>query len=59
MQSYDVIVVGGSIGGSALAANLAYLNLRFPDWSKGRPKLKRWLSKFSDKHPDLAEMLPK
>ena len=46
-------------GHIALAANLAYLNLRFPEWAKGRPKLKRWLRKFSDKHPLLAEMLPK
>jgi glutathione S-transferase len=46
-------------GHIALAANLAYLNLRFPEWSQGRPKLKRWLKKFTDKHPDLAEMLPK
>jgi glutathione S-transferase len=33
--------------------------MRFPEWSKGRPKLKRWLKKFSVKHPELAEMLPK
>lgn len=46
-------------GHIALAANLAYLNLRFPEWSKGRPKLKRWLRKFTEKHPQLAEMLPK
>ena len=46
-------------GHIALAANLAYLNLRFPEWSKGRPKLKRWLMKFTEKHPELAEMLPK
>lgn len=46
-------------GHIALAANLAYLNLRFPEWSKGRPKLKRWLRKFAAKHPQLAEMLPK
>ena len=46
-------------GHIALAANLAYLNLRFPEWSKGRPKLKRWLRKFTEKHPLLAEMLPK
>jgi glutathione S-transferase len=45
-------------GHIALAACLAYLTLRFPDWSKGRPKLKRWLKKYSDKHPELAEMLP-
>ncbi len=46
-------------GHIALAACLAYLTLRFPEWRKGRPKLKRWLKKYTDKHPDLAEMLPK
>jgi glutathione S-transferase len=46
-------------GHIALAACLAYLSLRFPEWTKGRPKLKRWLKKYSDKHPSLAEMLPK
>jgi glutathione S-transferase len=46
-------------GHIALAACLGYLNLRFPEWPKGRPKLKRWLKKYSDKHPHLAEMLPK
>jgi glutathione S-transferase len=46
-------------GHIALAACLGYLTLRFPAWSKGRPKLKRWFKKYSDKHPELAEMLPK
>jgi glutathione S-transferase len=46
-------------GHIALAANLAYLNLRFPEWSKGRPKLKRWLKKFTDKFPELGALLPK
>ena len=46
-------------GHIALAACLGYLGLRFPEWSKGRPKLKRWLKKFTDKHANLAEMLPK
>lgn len=46
-------------GHIALAACLGYLGLRFPEWSKGRPKLKRWLKKFSDKFPQLADMLPK
>ena len=46
-------------GHIAQAACLSYLGLRFPEWSKGRPKLKRWLKKFSDKFPELAEMLPK
>ena len=46
-------------GHIALAASLGYLNLRFPGWEKGRPKLKRYLKKFSDKHPDLAALLPR
>ncbi len=46
-------------GHIALAAALGYLNLRFPGWEKGRPKLKRYLKKFTEKHPDLAEMLPR
>ncbi len=46
-------------GHIALAACLAYLTLRFPDWTKGRPKLKRWLNRYADKHPELAEMLPR
>jgi glutathione S-transferase len=45
-------------GHIALAATLAYLGLRFPDWSKGRPKLRNWLKKFVAKHPDLAVLLP-
>jgi glutathione S-transferase len=45
-------------GHIALAATLAYLGLRFPDWSKGRPKLRNWLKKFSAKHPELAQLLP-
>lgn len=45
-------------GHIALAATLAYLNLRFPHWSKGRPKLRNWLKKFSARHPDLAKLLP-
>jgi glutathione S-transferase len=46
---------GGHI---ALAACLGYLTLRFPDWSKGRPKLKNWQKKFSSKHADIAALLP-
>jgi glutathione S-transferase len=45
-------------GHIALAATLAYLGLRFPDWSKGRPKLRNWLKKFGAKHTDLAILLP-
>jgi glutathione S-transferase len=46
-------------GHIALAASLGYLGLRFPGWDKGRPKLKRYAKKFADKHPELAEMLPR
>jgi glutathione S-transferase len=45
-------------GHIALAATLGYLGLRFPDWSKGRPKLRNWLKKFSTRHTDLAKLLP-
>ena len=45
-------------GHIALAATLGYLNLRFPGWDRGRPKLKRYLKKFTEKHADLATMLP-
>ncbi len=46
-------------GHIALAAALGYLDLRFPGWEKGRPKLKRYLKKYAEKHPDLAAMLPR
>jgi glutathione S-transferase len=45
-------------GHIALAATLAYLNLRFPEWSKGRPKLRNWFKKFGAKHLELAKLLP-
>ncbi|MGL4489537.1 MAG: glutathione S-transferase family protein [Rhizobiaceae bacterium] len=45
-------------GHIALAAALGYMNLRFPGWEKGKPKLKRYLKKFSEKHADLAKWLP-
>lgn len=45
-------------GHIALAAALGYLNLRFPGWDRGRPKLKRYLKKFAEKHAELATMLP-
>lgn len=45
-------------GHIALAACLGYLTLRFPDWSKGRPKLRNWQKKFSSKHPQLSALLP-
>lgn len=46
-------------GHIALAAALGYLGLRFPGWEKGRPKLKRYLKKFSEKYPNLAALLPR
>lgn len=46
-------------GHLALAATLGYLDLRFPGWDKGRPKLKRWLKSFRVKHAALAEFLPR
>ncbi|RCS23149.1 glutathione S-transferase family protein [Phyllobacterium salinisoli] len=47
-------------GHIALAATLGYLNLRFEgQWEKGRPKLKRWLKRFGELHPELAALLPK
>ncbi|MGB8816883.1 MAG: glutathione S-transferase family protein [Rhizobiaceae bacterium] len=45
-------------GHMALAACLGYMALRFPGWEKGRPKLKRYLAKYKDKHPALAALLP-
>ncbi|MGH6762751.1 MAG: glutathione S-transferase [Phyllobacterium sp.] len=48
---------GGQI---ALAAMLSYLNLRFEGkWERGRPKLKRWLTRFQELHPEVAAFLPK
>ena len=46
-------------GHIALAACLGYLTLRFPDWNKGRQKLKRWQKKFGEKFPELGALLPK
>ncbi len=46
-------------GHIALAATLGYLSLRFPGWEKGRPKLKRYAKKFTDKHEALAALLPR
>ncbi|GGA92560.1 glutathione S-transferase [Brucella endophytica] len=47
-------------GHIALAATLGYLSLRFEgQWEKGRPKLRRWLKRFGELHPELAGMLPK
>ncbi len=46
-------------GHLAVAATLGYLALRFEGkWERGRPKLKRWLKRFQELHPDLAALLP-
>ena len=43
-------------GHFALAAMLRYIELRFAgQWQKGRPKLKRYLSKFESVYPDYAK----
>ncbi|MEO9340508.1 glutathione S-transferase [Mesorhizobium sp. SB112] len=48
---------GGQI---ALRATLGYLDLRFAgQWEKGRSKLKRWATRFDEKFPELAALLPK
>ncbi len=48
---------GGHI---AIAATLGYLTLRFGNgWERGRPKLKRWVKRFTEVHPELAAQLPK
>jgi glutathione S-transferase len=49
-------LTGGHI---ALAAMLGYLSLRFEgQWERGRPKLKRWLKRFGELHPEVAALLP-
>lgn len=46
-------------GHLALAATLSYLTLRFGDkWERGRPKLKRWMKRFDELHPELVKLLP-
>jgi glutathione S-transferase len=48
---------GGQI---ALRATLGYLDLRFAgQWEKGRSKLKRWATRFDEKFPELAALLPR
>lgn len=43
----------------ALRATLAYMELRFPgQWTKGRPKLRRWAKKFDSKYATLVPLLP-
>ncbi|MFS2326325.1 glutathione S-transferase [Brucella sp. H1_1004] len=46
-------------GHLAVAATLSYLTLRFGDkWERGRPKLKRWMKRFEELHPELVKLLP-
>lgn len=48
-------LTGGQI---AVAAMLGYINLRFEgQWERGRPKLKRWLKRFQELHPEVAAHL--
>ena len=47
-------------GHIALRACLGYLQLRFEGkWERGRSKLVRWVKKFDEKFPELAEYAPK
>lgn len=46
-------------GQIALRACLGYLQLRFEgQWERGRPKLVRWIKKFDERFPELAERAP-
>ncbi|KAB2698059.1 glutathione S-transferase [Ochrobactrum sp. GPK 3] len=46
-------------GHIAVAATLGYLALRFDGkWERGRPKLKRWVKRFQELHPELTALLP-
>lgn len=46
-------------GHLAVAATLGYLGLRFEGkWERGRPKLKRWMKRFEELHPELSKLLP-
>lgn len=48
------------VGHIALASALGYLMLRYAgQWEEGRPKLQRWIKRFCELHPELAELLPK
>lgn len=48
---------GGQI---ALRAMLGYLTLRFEGrWERGRPKLKRWMTRFDERFPELAALTPR
>lgn len=46
-------------GQIALRAALGYLALRFEGrWERGRPKLQRWVRRFDERFPELAELVP-
>lgn len=49
---------GGQI---AVAAAIGYLELRFPDlnWSRGRPKLKKFIAKMTESFPEMMALRPK
>lgn len=48
---------GGQIAARAM---LGYLGLRFEgQWEKGRSKLTRWVKRFDERFPELAELAPK
>ncbi len=47
-------------GHLALRACLGYLALRFEGkWERGRSKLVRWVKKFDEKFPEIAELAPR
>ena len=48
------------VGHMALACAIAYLELRFADlnWSRGRPKLKRFYAKFAETVPAFSALKP-
>lgn len=46
-------------GEIALRAAIGYLDLRFAgQWEKGRTKLRRWVTRFDEKFPELKALLP-
>ena len=47
-------------GHIALRACLGYLSLRFDgQWERGRSKLVRWVKRFDEKFPEIAELAPR
>lgn len=47
-------------GHIALRATLGYLALRFPgQWERGRSRLTRWATRFDERFPELAALLPR